>query len=403
MLGFQFPTLLSLVLWSNVIAAFSVVPVDPETNQTMGTYPQNRKVFHSASLGDRSKSIDSLLDSLEKISDPKKQEDELDKLLEGSHLSSRSPMTLGKKLHEQPPQQAENRQFFSRILIYIIQRDLRRIIFEDRIAHVIRIIFHDCVGGCDGCLNRDLPPNMTPMLTTLDRLDDLYDSRFYRRIVSRADFYVLASITALEVGVNNANVGCHGRSCINRPQIRFRFGRRDCPTSPTSSESRTFPRGRDDFNAIMAFFSSEFGLGPRLGTALSGAHTLGGASGASGFIGFWKENAIEAAKFDARYFSLMADQNVDYDLVEVSSRPETNANSPRWQWEGFRNSQQVSFMLNSDVALLLDIQPDADGRSSCDFDTCQPSATALLVRIYGRFPNFWIRDFSVAFTRMVEN
>ncbi|XP_059088612.1 putative ascorbate peroxidase [Tigriopus californicus] len=153
----------------------------------------------------------------------------------------------------------------------------------------------------------------------------------------------------------------------------------------------------------MAFFAIEFGLGPRLGTALSGAHTLGGAAGAagSGFLGFWKENATEAAKFDARYFSLMADPDLNWNLVNAALQ--TNANSPRWQWEGFRDNEQVSFMLNSDVALLLDIQPNAEGRSSCNFDTCQQSQTAILVKIYGRFPNFWIRDFSVAFTRMVEN
>eukprot|EP00094_Tigriopus_californicus_P014263 TCALIF_13824-PA protein Name:"Similar to APX1 Putative ascorbate peroxidase (Hydra viridissima)" AED:0.25 eAED:0.27 QI:0/0.33/0.5/1/1/1/4/131/220 len=125
------------------------------------------------------------------------------------------------------------------------------------------------------------------------------------------------------------------------PRIPFRFGRKDCATSPISAESRTFPKGRDDFDAVMAFFAIEFGLGPRLGTALSGAHTLGGAAGAagSGFLGFWKENATEAAKFDARYFSLMADPDLNWNLVNAALQ--TNANSPRWQWEGFRDNEQA--------------------------------------------------------------
>lgn len=72
------------------------------------------------------------------------------------------------------------------------------------------------LGGCDGCLNRNLPPNMTPMLDTLDLLDILYDSQGYSSWLSRADFYALAGITAVEIGVENANVGCFGFNCIRK-------------------------------------------------------------------------------------------------------------------------------------------------------------------------------------------
>lgn len=36
-------------------------------------------------------------------------------------------------------------------------------------------------------------------------------------------------------------------------------------------------------------------------------------------------------------------------------------------------------------------------KSGCDFDTCRSAPTAGLVRLYARFPNFWVWDFERAF------
>ncbi|TRY61750.1 hypothetical protein TCAL_10067 [Tigriopus californicus] len=351
--------------------------------------------------------IDALLDQKAAITDVEQQEKELDELVAESQLDSPIPIPVVNYLEPYTihsftiPQNGHPPLTKSRLSF--IQSQLREIIFEDRIAHVVRIIFHDCVGGCDGCLNRDLPPNMTPMLNTATLLDNLYDSQGFSDWLSRADFYALAGITAIEIGVENANVGCFFFNCIRMPRFHFRYGRKDCATSPLSSGVQSFPEGKDDYDAVMEFFANEFGLRPRYATALLGAHTLGGAAGAagSGFVGFWKENAIEAAKFDQRYFSLLSDRRLYWNHLDVSAQ--TGANSPRFQWEGFVNNQQVSFMLNSDVSLLLDIQTNNVGQSSCNFNTCPYSPTALLVHIYARFPNFWIRDFERAFARMIEN
>ena len=78
---------------------------------------------------------------------------------------------------------------------------------------------------------------------------------------------------------------------IFQPRINFRYGRKDCPTSPLNPVSRegSFPGGHFNHSMVMDFFRTEFGLDPRGATALLGAHTLGGASGGSGFSGLWKE------------------------------------------------------------------------------------------------------------------
>ncbi len=90
----------------------------------------------------------------------------------------------------------------------------------------------------------------------------------------------------------------------------------------------------------MDFFRDEFGLPPRPATALLGAHTLGGASGASGFLGFWKEDADAAKRFDNRYYTLLVDPDLRWDLVDKSN--ETGFDEERWQWEGFREDTQVA-------------------------------------------------------------
>lgn len=48
-------------------------------------------------------------------------------------------------------------------------------------------------------------------------------------------------------------------------------------------------------------------------------------------------------------------------------------------------------MLNADVALLLDIDPDSSGMSQCQFGSCPPSPTASLVSYYADNARAWIK------------
>ena len=60
-------------------------------------------------------------------------------------------------------------------------------------------------------------------------------------------------------------------------------------------------------------------------------------------------------------------------------------------------------MINADVALYKDIQVDADGHSSCDFDTCDPADTAGVVEAFAASNDAWINQFSPVFTRMLAH
>jgi len=83
----------------------------------------------------------------------------------------------------------------------------------DRIAHVIRLAFHDCVGGCDGCVDEDNTDNFGPMLDTKAMFDQRYAAQ-WSATLSKADYYALASYVALREGVKNANVGLPQDDCI---------------------------------------------------------------------------------------------------------------------------------------------------------------------------------------------
>ena len=88
-----------------------------------------------------------------------------------------------------------------------IKEEVGKYIKEKGIAHTVRAIFHDCVGGCDGCLNRLDVFNGGVWIQTVDMLDRFFTQFNVRRFMSRADFYTLASIKAIENGYLNANPG----------------------------------------------------------------------------------------------------------------------------------------------------------------------------------------------------
>jgi hypothetical protein len=272
---------------------------------------------------------------------------------------------------------------------------------EDRYAVAVRIAFHDCVGGCDGCINRANPGNFGSLFTSLDIIDPIYDAR-YKAYMSRADFYVLAGVTALEESLkfNNANLTSN---YIRPVKFNFKYGRCDCPTSPRTNVDVGLPHGHFDYQEVMDFFKQEFGFSVKESVAIMGAHTLGGASGArgSGFEGFWKEDATAAARLNNRYYSVLVDRSLTWENVDQSVN--NGFAEQRWQWVAGTTPAGVPapFMLNADVALYRDIQTNRNGRSLCQFNDCSLSPSAKHVKKYAKSGNRWMRDFAPVWDKLV--
>jgi len=285
-----------------------------------------------------------------------------------------------------------------------VKNDLRAKLFltrPDRYATAVRIAFHDCVGGCDGCINRNNPDNAGFMFDSLDVMDKIYEEG-YKQDMSRADFYILTGVTALEESLqfNNANLTS---SYIQPVRFSFGYGRCDCPTSPTTTVERGFPGGHFDYQQVMDFFRKEFGFNEKESVAIMGAHTLGGASGTtgSGFEGFWKEDGVAAARLNNRYYSLLANKSFVWKHVDRSVA--TGLGEERWQWEAGStpSGTPAPFMLNADVSLIRDIQPSTKGKSSCTFQECALSPSARYVQEFAGNGDKWIREFVKVWDKMV--
>jgi len=239
------------------------------------------------------------------------------------------------------------------------------------------------------------------MFDSLEVMDRIYEES-YKQVMSRADFYVLTGVTALEESLqfNNANLSS---SYIQPIKINYSYGRCDCSSSPATTLQRNFPGGHLGYQQVMEFFRKEFGFNEKESVAIMGAHTLGGASGArgSGFEGFWKEDGVAAARLNNRYYSLLTNSSLTWRNIDRSVT--TGLGEERWQWEAGATPEgtPAPFMLNADVSLIRNIQPGVRGRSSCDFQSCPLSPSARYVQEFASNGEKWLREFVKVWDKMV--
>ena len=175
-------------------------------------------------------------------------------------------------------------------------------------APAVRLGFHDCVGGCDGCLNLNNKDN-AGLANLTQELEEVYadPDLGYNKLLSRADFWALAATYSVELAIEHNNKMCKlspkkfgltsYESCkIDIPTWTFKTGRKDCATSPKTTKDVHLPGATLDYTSMIDFFKTEFGFSPREMTALMGAHALGSAFPEnSGFKGTWTvvdENAL---------------------------------------------------------------------------------------------------------------
>ena len=197
------------------------------------------------------------------------------------------------------------------------------------IGGFVRVAFHDCVGegGCDGCFNHSIADNAGLKKYT-DELDTLYDASYSTKM-SRADFYMLSSIVALDMASVDSTDPFPGRNL-------FKLGRVDCSTSPTEDVIGVFPEAKHGITETLAYFDTQFGFTENETVALLGAHTLGRARVEdSGFEGRWvrRPNNIgqmrPASHFDNEYYKTFIDRPMWFQHT-------VNA-SGNIQWQGIFN------------------------------------------------------------------
>ena len=267
---------------------------------------------------------------------------------------------------------------------------------RNRIPGFVRLIFHDCVGdACDGCVDLNNEENNGLAVHT-QLLDGLYSANsFASRGLSRADFYALASIQALVMATA-------GRDDTFDP-ASFKIGRRDCSASPgEDDQNELFPGADLNYQQNIDFFATHFGMTAQETIAILGAHTLGRArQDNSGFERPWVQNRGTEVLDNAYYREML-----DRPWVRVSApnlktqwqRPNTARNTP-----GNENS---NMFIDADVGLAVDFSnqqcrmcpPNDQNQNNC----CPQSAGFQNTLRYRNDNAEWVRDFSVAFYKMID-
>jgi Peroxidase len=132
-----------------------------------------------------------------------------------------------------------------------------------RAAEFVRLIFHDCVGGCNGCVDITNPDNfgLEPAI------DDLaIVSARYSLTLTTADVWVLAAHTAAEARqpVGGVNYLSFNMTFVGRPSCSNSKGG---PLVILPSAHLTTPN-------LRKFFTTEFAFTDRDTAAIMGVHTL---------------------------------------------------------------------------------------------------------------------------------
>ncbi|CAB4063154.1 unnamed protein product [Lepeophtheirus salmonis] len=261
------------------------------------------------------------------------------------------------------------------------------------VPSIVRLVFHDCIDGCDACLNLKLPFNKN-LDKPIRALEPLY--RKYKYFMSRADFWALASKAALDVGVDINNRRCHHKDC-KTPKIKFRFryGRVDCISSPHNGFETHFLSPFTSSSWLFNWFKFWFNLNRNSVVALMGLHTLGKAR--HPFNETWDLGNSDGV--NNLYYKKIADPN--HCWVQEYVEPQMSGLPHKifyWRTDEFKG-----FALPVDMSLYKDvILNPTTGESSCTYHDCQNAKTMAMFRLYGEKAHIWTKHVGLAFPKIIE-
>ncbi|KAF6029159.1 hypothetical protein EB796_012556 [Bugula neritina] len=130
----------------------------------------------------------------------------------------------------------------------------------ERIPNMVQLVFHSCVGGCDGCINTNSPSNKG-LIGSYREVQALWKNEA-KQGISLADFVVLLGTKAVEHGMRR-NGGPGPRT------VEFTTGRTSCRDPTNYLKVFNFPQGQN--TDAIEFLMSHFGIPSRgLAVALMG-------------------------------------------------------------------------------------------------------------------------------------
>jgi Peroxidase len=136
-------------------------------------------------------------------------------------------------------------------------------------AKLVRLSFHDCVGGCDGCVDMSNLDNRG-LDTPINVLRPIVTKNTGNTPLTRADIWALAGLTAAGNAQESTSVA-FPLTLIGRPVCaNFPNGTAATRAGP----KRTMPSAHLTSQQLVNFFSTGFGFTADETVAIMGAHTL---------------------------------------------------------------------------------------------------------------------------------
>lgn len=314
-------------------------------------------------------------------------------------------------------------------------------------AKFVRHGFHDCVGGCDGCIDMSNGDN-AGLDVTIAALEPVVDM-FEHHGVTRADIWVLAALeasvwsqqTSTENTVEVSTTYPFTMNWIGRPNCEDIASDPavDCVDGDCSAERgphRDLPGPDLNTHELLDYFQTNFNFDTRDTVAIMGAHTLGELarenSGFDGPVGWTANNQFLTNNY---YGELVGGTSAtdefetlmnagSWSMTLVDNEGEGYDTTNRWQWERGTNEEKMFVMLNSDIAIVRDLSDDGSGNSYIDADgmvsgcvfkckkqngngctlpRCPYAAETWDIAVEYRFDaDSFMTDFEDAFTRMLE-
>jgi hypothetical protein len=211
----------------------------------------------------------------------------------------------------------------------------------------VRLGFHDCVGGCDGCVDLRNPDNggLDFPIAALESIVEEHENLSIG--FSRADIWALAALLGADMAQGN-----------DRVDFSMQWvGRQNCQGSPEEGPNRELPPADITTAGLFHFFNEQFGFSDKETVALMGAHTLGSLSrensGFDGANGWVRNNRI----LDNDYYAELVgtDRSSVEQLVDGAPPWFRTVENNQAMWVAFPpsadfpNGERI-LMLNADVS-----------------------------------------------------
>ena len=268
----------------------------------------------------------------------------------------------------------------------------------------VRLAFHDCIAGCNGCINIANPSNAGlkgAVVNSVGLYNNLSISSktFYGKSISRGDFWVLCAMRAIYIS----------SSSVTQPILNFFAGRQDC-ASALNDQLENLPSASKSYDQYQSMFMNPngFNLTARETVALMGTHSIGSVvPDTSGYDGWW---VVNNKIFSNSFFTQMNDTTMNYTSVGIQV---TGFNYSH-QWNASadlcvgknctpRPAAHQRIMLNSDMCLLKNFTVDSTGTPSCTYASCGLNVyTASYVKEFALSEPVFKAAFGPSFTKMVN-